>query len=104
VRPIRILASRELARVHREDTVSVPDDVGRFTEEVHPVRDDQSNDEGADVDVADPLRISISIGVCNLVVDVDLLACHDMEQCRDEPSLMGMSIVSRGRIWLMRLP
>ena len=62
MRTIRILAGGELARVHREKTIEVPDGVGRFPEEIHLVVDDQSDDEGADVDVADPLLVPISIG------------------------------------------
>ena len=67
VRTIRILAGGELARVHREDAVVVPDGVDRFREEVHLVVDDHSNDEGADVDVADPLLIPTVIRIFDAV-------------------------------------
>ena len=76
MRTIRILAGSELARVHREDTVVVPDGVGRFQEEVHPVIDDQSKEEGAesaDVDVADPLLVHTVIGIFDAVEYADVL-------------------------------
>ena len=45
MRAIRILAGSELARVHREDTVVVPDVEDRFREEVHLVVDDHSGSQ-----------------------------------------------------------
>ena len=73
MRTIRILAGGELARVHREDAVVVPDGVDRFREEVHLVVDDHSNDEGADVDVADPLLVPTVIRIFDAVEYADVL-------------------------------
>ena len=67
VRTIRILAGSELARVHREDAVVVPDGVDRFREEVHLDVDDHSNDEGADIDlVRGPRPEHLELGAIHL--------------------------------------